>query len=167
MTEQVSIYLAGKIKKLHEAPNEHYWTQDDLSLLEEQLSPYSVSFLNPAARSDNLSLQKSVFGRDMVQVLSADIVFVDARDRRGLGVGAEMMWAKINHIPVISLSPVNSHYHLEETSLLGVTVKDWKHPFVENLSDFIAEDLTQGAEWIKEHLKNPCEIIACLSLVFF
>ncbi len=154
----IAIYLAGKIKKVHEKPNESYWSEKDLQSMQELLKPYQVSFLNPAIRSDDLLLQKSVFGRDILQVLSADFVFVDARDRRGLGVGAEMMWAKINNIPVISLAPMDTHYHLSETSVLGVAVKDWVHPFVENLSDLVTGSLEHGTQWMKQHMETPYEI---------
>jgi len=109
MSNEVAIYLAGKIQKAHENPNETYWTEKDQEILRQALSPSSVYFLNPAIRSDDLSVQKSVFGRDMAQVYSADVIFVDGRERRGLGVGAEMMWAKMNRKPVITLAPLGSH----------------------------------------------------------
>ena len=148
MKRDICVYLAGKIQKAHEHANESYWTEEDCDLIRNALPDYQVHFLNPAFRTDDLSDQKSVFGRDMTQVYSADFVFVDARDRRGLGVGAEMMWAKVNQRPVITLAPLGSHYHKEQTSLLGVEVEGWMHPFVEHLSDVVVEDLREGAEWM-------------------
>src|SRR5690348_7658831 len=100
MKSKIAIYLAGSIKKGHEKSDESFWTEEDMDFLKKQIAPHEISFLNPAFRTDNLSDQRSVFGRDMVQVFSSNIVFVDARARRGLGVGAEMMWAKVNKIPV-------------------------------------------------------------------
>lgn len=150
MKTTVAIYLAGTIKKAHESPDETYWTNEDMQFLRQRLNHYELSFLNPALRTDDLSNQFSVFGRDMLQVFSSDIVFVDARNRRGLGVGAEMMWAKLNRIPVITLAPKDSHYNKSKTSLLDVEVENWIHPFVESLSDAIVEDLAEGAEWIQK-----------------
>jgi hypothetical protein len=121
MKKSLSLYLAGSIQKGHEV-NGSYWTENDMAALKGFLHPYEVSFLNPAFRSDDLSDQHSVFGRDMLQVFCADIVFVDARDRRGLGVGAEMMWAKFNKIPVLIWAPKDTHYHKTETTLLGQSV---------------------------------------------
>ncbi len=46
----------------------------------------------------------------MTQIFLADIVFVDARHRHGLGVDAEMMWAKFHAKPVIILAPEETHY---------------------------------------------------------
>ena len=149
METKISIYLAGSIKKGHERADESYWTDADMHFLRENLPEYEISFLNPAFRSDDLSDQRSVFGRDMTQVFCSDVVFVDARDRRGLGVGAEMMWAKFHKIPIVTLAPLNSHYNKSKTMLLDVAVENWVHPFVESLSDAIVENLSDGAVWVR------------------
>lgn len=154
MNPTISIYLAGSIKKGHEKADESFWTDDDMLLLKKILAEYDISFLNPAFRSDNLSDQRSVFGRDMTQVFCSDVVFVDARDRRGLGVGAEMMWAKFHKIPVVTLAPKDSHYNKSKTTLLDVAVEDWVHPFVESLSDAIVENLHEGATWVRKFVSS-------------
>lgn len=162
----IAIYLAGSIKKAHERSNESYWTEGDLILLRSCLQGCQVSFLNPAFRTDDLSDQHSVFGRDMLQVFCSDYVFVDARDRRGLGVGAEMMWAKFHRIPVIAWAPKNSHYHKAKTTILDVPVENFIHPFVEGLSDKIVENLQEAAQWILEpksqKIKGPDHIQAAM-----
>ncbi|MBX9924705.1 MAG: hypothetical protein K2Y01_11410 [Rhabdochlamydiaceae bacterium] len=158
MKSKIAIYLAGSIKKGHENPKESFWTDDDINLLRTSLGQYDVTFLNPAIRTDDLSDPHSVFGRDMLQVFSCHIVFVDARDRRGLGVGAEMMWAKLNTIPVLTWAPKNSHYHKDQATLLGVLVDNFVHPFVDALSDQIVENLTEGAKWIKKFISDPSSI---------
>lgn len=155
MSHSISIYLAGSIKKDHEKSDEFYWTDEDRFRIRNALGEYKIFFLNPAFRTDDLSDQRSVFGRDMAQVYCSDLVFVDARDRRGLGVGAEMMWAKFHKIPVLTLAPKGSHYNKSNTTVLGVSVKNWIHPFVELLSDAIVEDLDEGAEWIRKLIENP------------
>ncbi len=133
MKEKLAIYLAGTIKKGHEKSDETYWTEEYMDLLRLHLHDFEPSFLNPAFRTDNLSDQLSVFGRDMLQVFCSDIVLVDARDRRGLGVGAEMMWAKFHAIPVIIWAPKGTHYHKNEATILGLPVSKYIHPFVESL----------------------------------
>lgn len=149
---RVSIYLAGNIKKGHEELNEDYWSGTELSVISEALKPIHVDFLHPAIRTDDLSDQKSVFGRDLSQVYCSNVVFVDARQRRGLGVGAEMMWAKMNNIPVVTLCPSESHYKRSNVNILNVSVDNWVHPFVENLSDVIVATVHEGAKWIKDVL---------------
>lgn len=154
MKKKIAIYLAGSIKKGHEKADESYWTDHDMSLIKSHLKKFDISFLNPAFRTDDLSDHRSIFGRDMLQVFSSNFVFVDARDRRGLGVGAEMMWAKVNKIPVVTWAPKNSHYHKDHTTILGVPVANFIHPFVESLSDKIVENLIEGSTWIDYVVSN-------------
>lgn len=155
MTKKIGIYLAGSIKKGHENPQESFWTDDDIACLQKSFSQCEVIFLNPAFRMDNLADQHSVFGRDMTQVFCSHVVFVDARDRRGLGVGAEMMWAKMNNIPVVTWSPKDSHYNKTKTTILGIEVDHFIHPFVHGLSDKIVGTLEEGALWIEKILSDP------------
>lgn len=155
MNAKISIYLAGSIKKGHGRANETFWTDADMLFLRNHLPEYDISFLNPAFRSDSFSDQRSVFGRDMTQIYCSDVVFVDARDRRGLGVGAEMMWAKFHTIPVVTLAPIDSHYHKRKTTQLDVEVENWVHPFIESLSDAIVENLTDGAAWVRKFVSSP------------
>jgi len=147
----IYIYLAGNIKKGKEDDNEDVWTQQDMDLLQQHVTK-KIVFLNPATRSDDLSDQKSVFGRDLFQVYSSHLVLVDARGKRGLGVGAEMLFAKTNRIPVVSWLPQDSHYQRETIHLLGQQVNAWIHPFVYNLSDYLAPSLEAAAEWIENEL---------------
>jgi hypothetical protein len=152
---QIAIYLAGSIKKGHEHSDEFYWTEEDMQIIQQHLHDHEISFLNPAFRTDDLTNQFSVFGRDMTQIFSCHFVFVDARSRRGLGVGAEMMWAKVNKIPVVTWAPMETHYHKKLTSVLGVSVPHFIHPFVESLSDAIVEDLAQAARWVRTAISDP------------
>lgn len=152
MKECLYIYLAGNIKKGKEDENELTWTQEEMEMLQKLVSSTKLIFLNPASRSDDLSDQKSVFGRDLFQVFSSHLVFVDARGKRGLGVGAEMMFAKMNRIPVMAWMPEKSHYHRDYIYLLGQHVNSWIHPFVFNLSDYLAPDLQKAAHWINHFL---------------
>lgn len=145
------IYLAGTIKKSQDE-KELEWTEADMLELKRLLAPLQVAFLNPATRSDDLGDQKSVFGRDLFQVYSSHLILVDAREKRGLGVGAEMMFAKMNRIPVVAWLPQESHYHRQKIHLLGQHVKDWIHPFVYNLSDYLAPSLEKAADWIQNIL---------------
>jgi hypothetical protein len=153
-SNRLAVYLAGSIQKGHEPSNELFWAEADMQLLTEALGQNQIAFLNPALRMDDISSQKSVFGRDMLMVFCSDFVLVDARQRRGLGVGAEMMWAKMNKTPLIVYAPQDTHYRLSKASLLGATVENWVHPFVESLSDCIAGTLSEAAAWMQKHLRG-------------
>lgn len=157
MKPRIALYLAGSIKKDHEV-NPSFWSEQDIHLLKTSLPRYDVALLNPAFRTDDLSDSTSVFGRDMLQVFSSNVVFVDARDRRGLGVGAEMMWAKLNNIPVVTWAPKNSHYNKSHAKLLDVSIDNYIHPFVWALSDQIVDTLPEGAAWIENYISNPSSV---------
>lgn len=156
--KQIAIYLAGSIKKGHENPNETFWTEENRDVIAKLLSGFKISFLNPAIRNDSLCDQRSVFGRDMLQVFCSDVVFADVRDRRGLGVGAEMMWAKFHQIPVIAWAPKETHYHKSKATILDVPVENFIHPFVESLSDAIVETLVQGAQWMQTYFLDKSKV---------
>lgn len=167
MKKIIGIYLAGSIKKCNEKDNETFWTEADMEQIRRTLSNFEVHFLNPAFRKDNLSDGCSVFGRDMLQVFSANFVFVDARDRRGLGVGAEMMWAKVNGIPVVTWAPRNSHYHKDQTTILDVSVEKYVHPFVESLSDRVVETVEDGAIWMEKTFLSSTTAIKGIQHISF
>lgn len=162
MTRTYCIYLAGNIRKGSADQTEQAWDQSEKQALKEALGSLNVIFLDPSSRSDDLSDQESVFGRDMLQVFSSDLILVDARGKRGLGVGAEMMFAKLQGIPVVSWVPRESHYHRSKLEgFLGQDVEDWVHPFIFNLSDYVAHSIEEAAAWICEEYnierKDPYE----------
>ncbi len=158
MQDHIYIYLAGTIKKSNE-DTESCWLSEHLEILQSLVSNAKIVFLNPALRSDDLQDQTSVFGRDLFQVFSSHIVLVDAREKRGIGVGSEMMFAKMNRIPVVTWLPLDSHYHRKEIHLLGQDVKNWIHPFIYNLSDFLAPTLESAAVWISSFVKKEIKEI--------
>lgn len=157
---KVIIYLAGKIPKGGEAPDPtQHWTQDHMDRIRASLSDSEVVLLNPAFKDGDLSDQESVFGRDIYYVSSSSVIFVDARGARGLGVGAEMMWAKVNGIPVISWAPENSHYNKKSTIVFDKEIPGFIHPFIHALSDKIVENIDEGCEWIKNLITEPETIV--------
>lgn len=161
----LAIYFAGTVQKDHEVM-ESKWTEEDFHILEEALRPQPLAFLNPGQRNDDLCDQKSVFGRDMSQVFMADIVFVDARHRRGLGVGAEMMWAKFHAKPVLVLAPNDTHYRKATTEILGTTINEYVHPFVQNLTDQIVSSVEEGAQWIQRYLEGKTGMVKDLTTIY-
>ena len=152
--ESVAIYLSGSIQKGHEVGSNIGWSYEDKETIRQTLEPMEVQFLDPSRRQDDLSDQESVFGRDLTQVFVSDCVLVDARSKRGLGVGAEMMWAKLHSIPVISFCPHETHYRRSGASILGEMVTQWVHPFVYSLSDYVANSLEDACGWIAAYYRG-------------
>lgn len=145
-----AFYLAGRIQKTHEASDQKFWGKQEISSLRKAFPDQEIMLLNPAERLDDLADQLSVFGRDMTQVFVSDAVIVDARERCGLGVGAEMMWAKLHQKPVIIWAPQGSHYIKEKAKILDQQeVNRWVHPFVECLGDLIIDDFSEILPWLQ------------------
>lgn len=146
----LKIYLSGSIKKGDkDESKKSYWTDSDISILQRILCPkYDLTILNPAVRSDDLSDYKSTLGRDLLQVYISDLIIVDARDKKGIGIGSEMTFAKVNAIPVISVSPQDSQYNRINFEYLGQRMDQWIHPFIGGLSDYLVESVEEAATLI-------------------
>jgi hypothetical protein len=141
MNDILRVYLCGSIKKGNADKRSGFWTDTDIEELEEAVAPSKLTVLNPGKRKDDLSDVRATFGRDLLQVFTSHAILVDAREKRGVGVGAEMLFAKSNHIPVIAVAPRDSHYHRIDVTLMGQFVADWVHPFISELSDAVVESV--------------------------
>lgn len=164
----IKIYLSGSIKKGNNDMNKKsYWSDKDIDILKKNLSSkYNVIILNPAEREDDLSDFESVMGRDYFQVYISDIVLVDARDKKGIGVGSEMTFAKENSIPVISIAPINSQYNRTNFEYLGQKMEQWIHPFIWGLSDFIVESVEEAADLISNNFPFDEGVIKCREYLY-
>jgi hypothetical protein len=143
--KSLRIYLCGSIKKGAEEKKPSFWSAEDIRTLRESAAPTELVVLNPASRADDLSDVHATFGRDLLQVYTSDVVVADARHRRGVGVGAELLFAKSHRIPVVTIAPRESHYHRSDVVLMGQFVEVWLHPFISELSDAVAENVEEAA----------------------
>ena len=153
--KRVTFYLSGSIKKGNADDGKLCWGDSEKEAIRKGLEGFEVVFLDPQLGGKHLEDPMAAFGHDMALVASSDFVLVDAREKRGLGVGAEMVAAKLRGIPLVSIVPRNSHYHRGSLNYLGTEVKDYMHPFVFSLSDAVVEDLAGAIDWIKGQLKSP------------
>ena len=149
------IYVSGSLPKRSDKPGAFSWTASELAALQQRLRPLRPTLLNPSSRMDDLGDAEAAFGRDVLQVRLSDAVVVDARAKRGIGVGAEMLFAKTLRIPLVSLCAPNSHYRRTDLTFLGQALDEWTHPFVFALSDFVASDVDEAADWLLGHLHKP------------
>lgn len=152
--KNVFIYLSGSIKKSHadDKASLDYWTDVEIGQLKAHFSAkdYNVVFLNPASRSDDLSDEFSLFGRDTLQVFLSDAVLADMRGKRGIGVGYEVAFANFKNIPVVSWSLEGTYYRPYETELMGQKLINWTHPFVSQTSKKIVNTLEDATEAVLE-----------------
>lgn len=86
--KKIFIYLSVSIKKSHQESS-LLWTDEHIAYMYKIFHEKGIEviFLNPSSRSDDLSDEKSLFGRDMLQVYLSNYILVDARARRGIGIG--------------------------------------------------------------------------------
>ncbi|EFK96036.1 hypothetical protein LDC_1940 [sediment metagenome] len=152
---KAAFYLSGSIKKGKADDGKLCWGDAEKETIRKGLEGFEVVFLDPQVGGRHLEDPVTAFGHDMALVASADFVLVDARERRGLGVGTEMLAAKLRSIPVVSIVPRDSHYHRGRLNYLGVEVNDYMHPFIFSLSDAVAENLAEAINWVKAHLSSP------------
>jgi hypothetical protein len=141
MSDTLRVYLCGSIKKGDDDKRSSFWSEEDVSELARATRPRQLIVLNPGDRQDDLSDVRATFGRDLLQVFTADAIIVDARDKRGVGVGAEMLFARTHRIPVVTVAPRNSHYHRTDVTIMGQFVAEWLHPFISELSDTVVESV--------------------------
>jgi hypothetical protein len=142
------VYLSGSIPKGRNDPRpaDHYWSDNDRNALRRALGSASVVLVDPTqakiCRQDSLAN----FGCDLYLVASSNVVLVDARTAKGIGVGAEMMFAVSRGIPVISWVPRETHYRRKTVEdVFGEDLSDWLHPFINGLSDYVVDSLEEAA----------------------
>ncbi len=153
--KKITIYLSGGIKKGKNDEKKSCFGEAIKSQIREKLKNYEIRFLDPNDAPPNLSDAKAVFGCDLLRVKLSDFVIVDAREKRGVGVGQEMLFAKLNKIPVISVAPKNSHYLRKNLEYLGQKIDEFTHPFIFGPSDAIVENFEDAATRIKDFIEKP------------
>lgn len=140
MVDAVSVYCSGSIIKGPADAKRLCWTDAERQAVADGAAPEVVVFLNPDDPITDPDNTLAQFGRDMYQVRTACAVIVDARERRGLGIGVEMAAAAAFATPVIVVAGRNSKYRSDLLEYRGVTVRDYVHPHVASLSAEIVDD---------------------------
>ncbi|MBH5392094.1 class I SAM-dependent methyltransferase [Bradyrhizobium diversitatis] len=156
MMRPLRIYLSGSIKKGagDSRTPDHFWTREDEEFIRANAGR-PVELLNPSKADIRRQDFAINFGCDLHLVSISDVVLVDARREKGIGVGAEMMFAIQRGIPVITWSPPDTHYRRSKiTDLFGEDLHDWTHPFVFGLSDHVVDDLQEAMTIIQSGALN-------------
>ncbi|MCK5332257.1 hypothetical protein KAJ41_00140 [Candidatus Parcubacteria bacterium] len=154
--KKIVIYLAGSVKKPFLKEKSKLVVDDDIkNQLISKLKKYNTILLDPN-ESKILSDRLARFGKDVLQVMLSNFVVVDLREKRGIGIGAEMMLAKSHQIPVISVCPKGLHY--KKNIIEDGVERSWTHPFVGGLSDVVVDNFEDASEWIADLIKTPKSI---------
>jgi hypothetical protein len=154
--------MAGNVRKVSKEPEDDSWRNEFKKKLKEKLKNIDISFVDPTNRPDIIKDSYAIFTRDMYLTSNCNLIVVEASSKTGIGVGVEMLIAKMNSIPVVSVVPKNSYYRAMDKHLKGKLSKEqrdrWIHPFMLSLSDAVVENLDEAAKWISEHLKEKKKI---------
>lgn len=162
----VTIYCSGSIQKGPSDKGKLCWTDVERAALAKTAQPIEVRFLNPDDPVDNLNNTVALFGRDMYQIQFADFVVVDARQRRGIGIGTEIVASRLLKTPLIAVVPRNTYYRQDKLSYLGSEVSDYIHPHLHVLVDAITDDFEAAGIWIKEYLSAPQQTLKSIDVIF-
>lgn len=136
---KISVYCSGSIAKGAGDEKKLCWTDREREAVLKGADGTAVIFLNPDDPITDPSNFLGQFGRDMYQVMAASAVIVDARERRGLGIGVEMAAAATMGVPIIVVAPRNTKYRTDKIEYRGVTVTDYVHPHVASLATAVVD----------------------------
>lgn len=151
-----SIYCSGSIAKGASDIKKLCWTDVERGDVASGALPQSVVFLNPDDPITDVTNTLGQFGRDMFQVMSATAVVVDARERRGIGIGVEMAAAAAMGTPVIVVAPRNSQYRADTLEYRGVVIEDYVHPHVHTLAWRVVDDFVAAG---KALIQLPAKVL--------
>lgn len=151
MAAPLRIYLSGSIKKgsSDSRADDAFWTEAHEREIRQRIEA-SVKLLNPAKTPIRRNNYFVNFGCDLQLVGSSDIVLVDLRMEKGIGVGAELMYARQTMRPVVAWIPRNTYYRRDKVeNVFGEDLIDWVHPFAFGLCDVLAETLPEACAAVK------------------
>ncbi len=148
-----SVYCSGSIMKGISDERKLCWSDSERSEVSKGASPGEVVYLNPDDPITDPSNTLGQFGRDMYQVMVCTAVIVDARERRGLGVGVEIAAAATFGTPVIVVAPRNSKYRSDQLEYRGTVVSNYVHPHIDALAASVVDDFIAAGEALS---RLPC-----------
>lgn len=145
----LSVYCSGSIKKSSDDNKRMCWTDEERRQVQAG-AVEQVVFLNPDDPIVDATDWLGQFGRDMYQVWFASAVIVDARERRGLGIGVEIAAANAMGTPVIVVAPPEGQYRMPKLEYRGVTVANYVHPHLASLAASIVDTFEDAGRLLSE-----------------
>lgn len=156
----IVVYLCGSVQKSDKETNKIYWSENDILELKNHLKGNNLIVLNPNDQFITND-RKAKFGRDLFHVVSSHAIIVDGREKRGLGVGAEIVEAKHRNIPVIGYLPPNSYYRRLNVEVRGMHFNEWVHPFIQVLCDKICSSIEEVADTLCDYYTEKTQPLGC------
>lgn len=145
----LKIYCSGSIQKGASDSRKLCWTDAERHAVAQGASPQEVRFLNPDDPAHDVADSEALFGRDVFQVATADAVVVDARERRGIGIGIEMVISRLVGSFLVVVVPQDTYYRMRNVTYSGGTVAEYIHPHVLMLADAVVDDFECAGAWLQ------------------
>lgn len=136
------VYCSGSIHKGPADTKKLCWSEIERAMVSEGAYPVQLDFLNPDDPVTNLGDHLPLFGRDVFQIQQCDVAIIDARERRGLGIGVELFAGKYFSRAVIAFIPPSSYYRQSNVAYRGGIAENYIHPHFMSLLDAYVDDFT-------------------------
>lgn len=149
-----TVYCSGSIQKGSSDAKKLCWTSREKEELAAAARPVEIRFLNPDDPAADLSNTLALFGRDLYQIQFADAIVVDGRERRGIGIGIEMVASRVLGTPLVAVVPRNTYYRMDRLEYRGSVVDDYVHPHLAVLADAVVESFADAGRWLRDHHKS-------------
>ncbi|HEY0329886.1 MAG TPA: hypothetical protein VGC77_12395 [Rhodopseudomonas sp.] len=146
------VYCSGSIQKGPADTKKLCWSDTERAQVNHGARPVEIDFLNPDDPVTNLDDHLPLFGRDMFQIQQCDVVIIDARERRGIGIGVELLAGRHFSRAVIGVLPPSSYYRQSNVEYRGGVAKNYVHPHFMSLLDAVVDDFTSAGRWIRDEL---------------
>lgn len=146
--DSIKLFLSGSVQKKFKNTNSNckYWETDDEEYLRKNLL-FPCTLFNPNSLTVSFFSPEMRCKEDFRAILQSDYIIVDATDKRGIGVGAEMVLAKMHNIPIFTICSQGSHY---KNVFSGC---EWIHPLIFELSDKIFDSIVNLVDYLNEAFK--------------
>jgi len=146
------VYCSGSIQKGPADNKKLCWSDTERAMVSKGADPVQIDFLNPDDPVADLDDHLALFGRDMFQIQQCDVVIIDARERRGIGIGVELLAGRHFSRAVIGVLPPSSYYRQSNIVYRGGFAKNYVHPHFISLLDAYVDDFTAAGRWIRDEL---------------
>src|ERR1043166_1117619 len=148
------VYCSGSIQKGPADTKKLCWSDTERGQVSEGAYPVQIDFLNPDDPVTDLDDHLALFGRDMFQIQQCDAVVIDARERRGIGIGVELLAGRHFSRAVIGVLPPSSYYRQTNVEYRGGIAKNYVHPHFMSLLDSYVDDFAAAGRWIRDQLPS-------------
>lgn len=126
----MKVYFAHSFE--HMGQGARLSTSDNPKLLAflSVLNTSQIAVIDPAENNIPATDPEARFKFCLREIEGSDVLVVDASNRLGIGVGAEMMFAKIRKMQIFVICPDQSYYRKH----ISMIEDSWIHPFIHGLS---------------------------------